>query len=94
VKEPWRDTASPDWVLSWGHIEENDWLERELGLSRGRYRTESLQTRLSFKEPRRGEQKNLSLYDLVDQRSDAVRKVVIGEITNGIWAQGYWRGQS
>lgn len=92
MSEAWRDTASPGWVLSWGRGDETDWLERELGLKPGRYRLERGEGRLTFIEPHRGERKDLFLYELTVRDGEKPLTVVIGEITNGIWAQGYWRG--
>jgi hypothetical protein len=94
VNEPWRDTASPDWVMSWGRVDETDWLERELGLKPGRYRLVSLRERLRFVDPKYGELKDLFLYDLTVGSGAETRKVVTGELSNGIWAQGYWKGRS
>ncbi len=89
LTEVWRDTTSPGWVMSWGEGTEDTWLERKLGLSKGGYRLDSLRIRLDFRDPKYGDLKDLSLYNLVEPRG--TRKVVLGEISNGIYAVGYWR---
>lgn len=90
MTEAWRDTASSGWVMSWGEGTERAWLERALGLPKGGYRLDSLRGTLDFRDPHYGERKDLHLYDLVEPRG--TRKVVLGEISNGIYAVGYWQG--
>ena len=89
----WQDTKSGDWITSWGESSESEWLERELDLRPGSYSLRSLGENLSFRSPAYDEFNELFLYDLTDSRSGVTRKVVIGEISNGIYAVGYWRGQ-
>ena len=89
LTEAWRDTTAPNWLMSWGEGSENAWLERTLGLSKGGYRLDSVRGALDFRDPKYGDLKALFLYDLVEPRG--TRKVVIGEISNGIYAVGYWQ---
>ena len=89
LTEAWRDTTAPNWVMSWGEGSERAWLERALGLVPGAYRLDGLQASLDFRDPKYGDMKDLFLYDLVQPQG--TRKVVIGEISNGIYAVGYWQ---
>jgi hypothetical protein len=89
---PFRDATSPDWVIRWGTDYDLGWVEQALGLSPGSYDERQAGESLTFIEPHYGEQKHLSLYDFADRATGGVRKVVIGEISNNVWAIGYWKG--
>ena len=88
----WRDPSSPDWMIRWGVDYDLSWLERELNMPAGTYEKRSLGDALEFVEPHRMEIKGLHPYEFIDRATGRSRKVVIGEITNGIWADGYWTG--
>jgi hypothetical protein len=92
--EAWRDTSSPDWVIRWGTEGEPRWLERELGLLEDGYEQRNLGVWLNFIEPLYGETKSLAVYEFEEAGTARVEIVVWGEITNNIWAQGYWKGDA
>jgi hypothetical protein len=92
---PWQDTTSPDWVMRWGALDDDPWLEQQLSLVPGGYRRERADGSLTFVSPHyAGETHAFPLYDLIDTRSGRRWKHVFGEITNGIYAIGYWRGST
>ena len=87
-----RDATSPDWVIRWGTDYDFGWVERALGLAPGSYEQRELREWIAFIEPHYGETKHLGLYDFAERTTGRVEKVVAGEVSNNIWAIGYWKG--
>ena len=69
------------------------WIEAALGLKPGSYAERGAGESLTFVDPHYGENKRLSVYELVAP-DGRVHKVVAGEVSNNIWAIGYWAGDS